>query len=123
MRLRSKAGRLAVAELGCSLLLLAAGLGLGLGSTLDSLSLALEFLGQFTRGSSFLLYDFVLLKYIVNKIAKKRRRTNAPFEQSRSLGCPLAPREMLFPSKIVADSLTLARLTLLSYFFLASISS
>ena len=44
---------------GCSLLLLA-GLDLGLGGTLDSLSLALKFLGQFT-GSFLFFFDYFVL--------------------------------------------------------------
>ncbi len=42
----------------CSLLL--TGLNLGLGSTLDSLSLALEFLAQFS-GSSLFGFDYFVL--------------------------------------------------------------
>ena len=51
--------------MGCSLLLLAS-LDLGLGGTLDLLSLTLELLRQLTASSAGLLNDRVLLrKYIV----------------------------------------------------------
>ena len=56
---------------------LLAGNDLGLGSALDLLSLALDFLGHLSGSLLGLLNDLILLKYKF-KIRKQKERENAP---------------------------------------------
>ena len=60
-------------------LLLLTGDDLGLGSTLDLLSLALKLLRELTRLSLLSLDNFVLLKYNFKIRKQKIERENAPF--------------------------------------------